>query len=224
VVPVSVQQELLVQPIQNATSSETVLGSLSVTPLGISNLFSSIWSFAQDHGETRNLGTTHLGSSLKPEKWKSGYSSPSESSKLLRAMREMDRIIEASVVIVRTPSLAAVWVIACIRWCLGVEPYIRRMPCEELVLKQFQSCVLVDIGEYGSTDFSVKTFKATGGIQELLWESKTRLIKPSAWNGMINIKTYFNTRLRKIQSSYRLLCLTSTFLSLASEIEHCFVR
>jgi len=155
-VPVGVQQELLVQPIQNATASETVLGSLSVTHLGISDLFSDIWSFSQNQGETRNAGTTHLGSSLKPEKWKSGYPSPSEISKLLRAMREMDRVGEASFTIARTPSLAAVWVITFIRWCLGVEPYIRRMPGEELVLKQSQSCVLVEIGEYGPTNFQRK--------------------------------------------------------------------
>lgn len=98
------------------------------------------------------------------------------------------------------------------------------MPGEELVLKQSQIFVLVEIGEYQSIDFSVKTFKTTGGIQELLWESKAHFIKPSAWNGMINIKTYFNTRLCKIQSSYHLLRLTSTFLFLASELEHCFDR
>jgi hypothetical protein len=137
-------------------------------------------------------------------------------------MGEMDRIGEASFTIVRTPSLAAVWVIAFIRWCLGVEPYIRRIPGKELVLKESQSRVLVEIGEKSSVDFSVKTFKATGGIQELLWESKAHFIKPSAWDGMINIKTYFNTRLRKLQPSYRLLRLTNTFLFLASEFEHCF--
>ena len=68
----------------------------------------------------------------------------------------MDRVGEASFTIARTPSLAAVWVITFIRWCLGVEPYIRRMPGEELVLKQSQSCVLVEIGEYGPTNFQRK--------------------------------------------------------------------
>jgi hypothetical protein len=103
VVPTTVQQELLAQPIQNATTSETVLGSLSLGHLGISNLFSSIWSFAQDKAETGNLGTTHLDSPSKTTQWKSGCSSPLEISKLLQAMGEMDRIGEASFTIVRTP-------------------------------------------------------------------------------------------------------------------------
>jgi hypothetical protein len=137
-------------------------------------------------------------------------------------MSEIARLGEASFIIVRTPPVMAVWTIAFIRWCLGVEPYIRRVNAQQLVLQQSKSRVLVELEEYGAETFSVRTFKTFQGIHELLWESQSTAVKPVPWNGMIKIKTYFNTRLQKLQTSYPLPChshILVTFLFLASTLE-----
>lgn len=217
----NIQHDLPHEDVTNVVSSKALLRSLSVDKIGLSELFTGLWSTQDAEKEPKSVKVL-AGSSENLENPRSGCPSPMEVSKLIRAMSEMERIGQASFTVVRTPPLAAVWTITFIRWCLGIEPYIRRMPDEQLVLKQVKSNVLVEIGHYETTTFSIKTFKTSQGILELLWASQSTLTRPVAWGGMMRIKTYFNTRLQKIQSSYRILRLASTLLFLASETDNCF--
>lgn len=228
-VTTGIQQGLIDQQIQNAVTSETVLAQSSLRNLGCSELFSGTWTSVQVKKDA-SLRPKTIGSDRE---WvlegramtKSFCPSAGDISNLVRAMSEMSRLGEASFTIVQTPPSTAAWVITFIRWCLGVEPYIRRLNGQQLVLKQSESHVLVEIDEYGSTTFGVRTFKTFQGIHELLWESQSAVIQPVPWTGMMKIKTYFNTRLQKLRTSYHLPYLSHvlvTFLVLASNLEQIY--
>ena len=222
-----VEQRLQEQSISNPMASETLLEKLSLSTLGISDLVSGIWNATKPPDDHTPRVAPFTSMAQYP---------PTEAvSKLLQAMSEMHRIGQVTFTVIQTPSSTAIWTIAFIRWCIGVEPYIRRRHGEQLVLKQPRSRVLVEIGELDATDFEVRTYRKFNGIEELLWESrsmtasittknKNSAITAKSWVGMMKIKTYFNIKLRKMQTRYRIFRLPNTLLFLASKVDEYFPK
>ena len=201
--------------IREASSSTTVMETFSLPQLGLSHLFTGVWK-ASERSSLRETSkdfrpTARQRSSCPPV---------SAITAIIRAMSEMERLGEATFTTIQTPPSTAVWVIAFVRWCLGVEPYIRSLQGKSLILKQCRSNVLVEIGNAEGKGFVVRTFKSMGSIDKMLWECRLSLeyAKRNGWCGMAKIKTFFNTRLRNLQSLYRLYHIKDSLLLLAWKI------
>ena len=191
------------QDLGEAMPSSELVDSFSLSRFDLSDLFSGLWRKA----EPADLASREHDRLSRMTAVCQQYPPLSGISKLLQAMSELNRIGEVGFVIIRTPPYSAVWTIAFVRWCLGIEPYIRSAAAGRLMLKQAKSSVLVEIGyPASSTDFSVQTFSAVDGIQKLLWEARSTagFTALSPWSGMVRIKTFFNACLRNLRSDYKL--------------------
>jgi hypothetical protein len=144
-------------------------------------------------------------------------------AKLIRAMAEVERIGEASSAVLRTPANTAAWCIAFIRWCLGTTPTLRVVQkdgtCTGLELfKPHSSKFIVEIGEFDSKAFHVRTFHEVGKLDQLLWESRSMNFKSPPWAGMVKVKVLFQHRLRDLQTRHDLFHVIDALLVLAREL------
>jgi len=210
-------RQLVPQVIDNPVTTESLINELSLGST-LFNVVSGTWDLTKGQRNSSadvNGYKYDVGEVL--QKWRSRCPSTKAIFDMVHAVNEMYRIGEASFTFIQTPPSTAVWTIAFIRWCLGVEPYIRRQSGQRLVLEQSKSRILVEICEKSAKAFNVRTFKSSQGIQELLWASESAILKPVLWSGVMRIKTYFNMRLATLQTSYSLSHseLTGTFMHLA---------
>lgn len=130
--------------------------------------------------------------------------------KITRTLSELERIGEATFAIIKTPPCTAVWIIAFVHWCLGVEPILRRMDNSTsdkrgLVLQHSQSKVLIEIsGDCTPNDVTVQTFKKIGNFDKLLGDSKIFFKSRPMWSGMVNVQSFFRSRVHDLQTYHGL--------------------
>lgn len=130
--------------------------------------------------------------------------------KIARTLSELERIGEATFAIIKTPPCTAVWIIAFVHWCLGVEPILRRVDNSNsdergLVLQHSQSKVLVEIsGDSTPTEINVQTFKKIGSFDKLLGDSRIFFKSRPPWSGMVKVQSYFRSRVHDLQTYHRL--------------------
>ena len=191
--------------------------------LGLDNLFSGSWN-SHLRSEVRQ---SRLGQQERPDT--SVFSSQqcpgsSDIHDVLRALSELGRLGEVTSVLIQLSPSVAVWVIAFIKWCMGIEPsvYLSQDESDVVVLHQPKSKVRVLIDPSSSWVFKVKTFKGIKHLQSLLWESPaSALVKPRKWSGMVRPKEYFCLKLRKIEARWHLYNLFEILLFLSRDLVDC---
>ena len=147
-----------------------------------------------------------------------GYPPEQCLSKIIRALRELERIGEATYAIFKVSAQMAVWVIAFTKWCTGVEPFLARHSEYEgineriIVQKQPQSKVLLVIGQEKLMDFSVQTFKEVNHIDKLLWDEHVTVVPRNIqiWGGMSRPRAYFQSRVHELQHKFGIYHITDT--------------
>lgn len=148
--------------------------------------------------------------------------------KLIRTLSELERIGEATFAIIKTPPCTAVWIIAFVHWCLGVEPILRRMDKSSsdergLVLQHSQSKVLIEIsGDSTPAEINVQAFKKIGNFDKLLGDSRIFFRSRPPWSGMVKVQTYFRSRVHDLQTYHGLYHVMDSLKVLIRDLSNRF--
>ena len=148
--------------------------------------------------------------------------------KLIRTLSELERIGEATFAIIKIPPCTAVWIIAFVHWCLGVEPILRRTDNSSsdergLVLQHSQSKVLIEIsGDSTPTEINVQTFKKIGNFDKLLGDSRIFFRSRPPWSGMVKVQTYFRSHVHDLQTYHGLYHVMDSLKVLIRDLSNRF--
>ncbi|KIW14572.1 hypothetical protein PV08_07356 [Exophiala spinifera] len=116
---------------------------------------------------------------------------PEELAALVGAFRSMERIGDASNIVIRSGRHHA-WIIAFTKWCLGYPPHVIAEDGTVLV-GQTPSKVAMITQIHPS--LAIEVFRAVQGPSEL-WRSLEGPLNHLHWNGLISVKAYGARRLR----------------------------
>lgn len=156
----------------------------------------------------------------------SGCPPASAISQLLRAIAEVDRMGEAKIssIVIVVPAAFASWVITLVYWCLGMEPEIRLdVQSDQINNKSAgKSKVTIEVASSNSKMFTVKTFYRLDDLEELFWENKSFVTASTPWFGMVKPKTFFESRLRELQTRHDLTNVVDALFYMAQNLSSAF--
>jgi hypothetical protein len=143
---------------------------------------------------------------------------------LVRALAELERLGEATFLIVRTPACIATWIIAFVDWCLGIKPIVRGLAHDEEQTKEIvhhrESKVLIEVFPT-SADLrkpNIVTFKKMGSLDKLLSENQSFFKTQQPWTGMVKASTYFQTRIHDLQTFHGLFNIVDSLTMLIRDL------
>ena len=169
----------------------------------------------------------------RPLSFRDSLSPPATSiAEILRALSQMERVGEADFTIIRAPASMAVWIIVFVKWCVGVEPSLCRHSDEGTnhknitIFHRSKSKVTLEISAYDSRDFSVRCFKRVNNMEELLWNTESRLglayAQSQPWAGMARVRPYLLARVQDLQQYFGIYHIVDTLTVLASDFTENF--
>ena len=122
----------------------------------------------------------------------SAYPNKDGLEKLVHAFRELNRIGDASSLVIKT-SICAAWVIAFTKWCLGVPPSVI-LENGSPVLEQEDSSVTVVILSQVDTSLEITIYHSLGSPVELITAAAE-----GSCVGLINLRSYGLDALRRYE-------------------------